>query len=274
MVSGIDESGGEARVYALDDTLMLKTQRPQRLRPRTSLEKEVWFLRRLADEGIAAAPRVLGYGHEEGVEYICMTRVPGVALRQARIDDADRAETLRYLGRMLRRIHQLPTAPFVGSALFPADRSASDLIARIEAGFAQAVEAIHAFDRAWSVELSPEEAAAAAVRAVPAAEERVALHSNPGPEHVFVDAASGRFSGLIDFGDAYISHPALDLRPWRLARDRSAVLEGYQAEGEVSDSFLAVWRVARLLGEMMAIARGRQDPATTEATLREVLAEL
>ena len=39
-VTGVDESGGEARSYLVDASLILKTQRPHRLRPRTSLAKE------------------------------------------------------------------------------------------------------------------------------------------------------------------------------------------------------------------------------------------
>ena len=39
-VVGVDESGGEARTYAIDDRIVLKTQRPHRLRPRTSLAME------------------------------------------------------------------------------------------------------------------------------------------------------------------------------------------------------------------------------------------
>jgi hygromycin-B 7''-O-kinase len=42
-VTGVDESGGEARTYAIDDTVILKVQRPQQLRPSTSLAKEVFF---------------------------------------------------------------------------------------------------------------------------------------------------------------------------------------------------------------------------------------
>ena len=38
-VTSIDETGGGARAYVLDDNLVLKVQRPHRLRPRTSLEK-------------------------------------------------------------------------------------------------------------------------------------------------------------------------------------------------------------------------------------------
>ncbi len=48
-VTGVDETGGEARTYTIDGTLILKTQRPQQLRPRTSLEKEVFFLNQLSD---------------------------------------------------------------------------------------------------------------------------------------------------------------------------------------------------------------------------------
>ncbi|HZU77457.1 MAG TPA: aminoglycoside phosphotransferase family protein, partial [Dehalococcoidia bacterium] len=40
-VTEVDESGGEARAYVVDGDIILKTQRPHRLRPRTSLAKEV-----------------------------------------------------------------------------------------------------------------------------------------------------------------------------------------------------------------------------------------
>ncbi|MGH2484907.1 MAG: aminoglycoside phosphotransferase family protein, partial [Ktedonobacterales bacterium] len=70
-ITGVDESGGEARTYAIDDTIILKTQRPQQLRPRTSLEKEVFFLGQFATEAPeVSVPRVLGYGRDgSSVEY-------------------------------------------------------------------------------------------------------------------------------------------------------------------------------------------------------------
>src|SRR4051794_35762650 len=74
-VTGVDESGGEARTYAIDAGLILKTQRPHRLRPRTSLEKETFFLQHLAHVAELPVPRVLGYGRDGDVEYICMTRI-------------------------------------------------------------------------------------------------------------------------------------------------------------------------------------------------------
>lgn len=43
-VLAVDESGGEARAYLLDGGVVVKTQRPHRLRPRTSLAKEAALL--------------------------------------------------------------------------------------------------------------------------------------------------------------------------------------------------------------------------------------
>src|SRR6185436_253377 len=76
-VISIDETGGEARVYVLDDNLVLKVQRPQRRRPRTSLEKEAFFLHQLAAYPDIVVPHVLGYGRHENIEYLVMTQMPG-----------------------------------------------------------------------------------------------------------------------------------------------------------------------------------------------------
>jgi hygromycin-B 7''-O-kinase len=61
-VTSVDENGGEARTHLIDDGFVLKTQRPHRLRPRTSLAKEAAFLRHLAAFPAIPVPRVLGYG--------------------------------------------------------------------------------------------------------------------------------------------------------------------------------------------------------------------
>ena len=77
-VTGIDETGGEARAYGIDDNLVLKVQRPHRRRPRTSLAKEAFFLHQLAAYPDIVVPRVLGYGRHDHVEYLVMTRMLGV----------------------------------------------------------------------------------------------------------------------------------------------------------------------------------------------------
>jgi len=119
-VTGVDESGGEARTYLVDDDLVLKTQRPHRLRPRTSLKKEAAFLHHLAGYPTIPVPRLLGYGQTDDVEYLCLTRMPGDAVIRQKLAGAERTDVLRALGQVLRQIHAAPQAPLVASGLFPA----------------------------------------------------------------------------------------------------------------------------------------------------------
>jgi hygromycin-B 7''-O-kinase len=79
-VDAVDESGGEARVYICGE-VVIKTQRPQRRRARTSLEKEAFILEQLNVQGVSFVPRVMGYGREGDVEYEVLTRMRGIALR-------------------------------------------------------------------------------------------------------------------------------------------------------------------------------------------------
>jgi aminoglycoside phosphotransferase len=225
-VTGVDESGGEARTYAVDGGIILKTQRPHRLRPRTSLEKEVFFLNQLAAHADVSVPRVLGYGREGTIEYTCMTRVPGVAVVNTALTGEARKATLRRLGTTLRRIHQVGQQPFQESSLFPGDHSFAEVRVRLEDLFTSVTERIRSEAIDWSLPISPAEVARKALAGLPESDDWVALHTNPGPTHTFVDPQTGEFSGLIDFGDAYVSHPALDLRQWRLPEDRTELLAG------------------------------------------------
>lgn len=283
-VTGVDESGGEARCYLIDDNVVLNTQRPHRVRPRTSLERHGFFLDHIA-RGAPDLPvaRKLGYGREGEVEYLCMTRIPGVPSRYASVSGPARAEMLRELGRTLRRIHSLPQQPFLESGLFPADVTNAEFTARVRSSLEEAVRGIEE-QGGWRLGRSPEAVAQQVIEALPRLGLRVALHSNPGPEHVFIDPETGTFQGLIDFGDAYVSHPALDLRRWIAAEDRAALIEGYSSiNGGPDDEFMQTWRALLALGAMTTIS-GRLGPGTAfapnpdarhraEQTLRELLAE-
>jgi hygromycin-B 7''-O-kinase len=246
-VTAVDESGGEARTYLVDDQIILKTQRPHRLRPRTSLEREVVFLRHLAAFPNIPVPRVLGYGQDEAVEYTCMTRMPGVAVQHLTLVGETRAALLHDLGRVLARIHSVPQALLIKSGRFPADQTAADLHERLAESFSDALALLARSGVAWPLDEAPEEFVAQALRALPRATTFAALHSNPGPEHTFADPMTGAYIGTIDFGDAYISHPALDLRRWHSPADRTALLAGYLAEQPVTEEFMQVWRVFCLL---------------------------
>jgi hygromycin-B 7''-O-kinase len=271
-VRTVDETGGEARAYAIDADLILKTQRPQQLRPRTSLAKEVFFLQQLENVPGVSVPRVLGYGRENRwLEYILMTRMPGVAAGALALEGEARRALLSDVGEMLRCIHSLPQEPFYRSRLFPGDHSPVDVRWRLGNLVDETAEMLHARQRSWTYPLSPEEAGRLAMEALPEVDEWVALHSNPGPEHVFVDPTSKQLTGLIDFGDAYFSHPSLDLRRWHAPADRQAILAGYLRPGPVSENFMGAWRLAMILADITAIALAPEHAKAASEELHQLL---
>ena len=270
-VREVDETGGEARTYAVDAGVIVKTQRPHRLRPRTSQAKEVFFLEQLARFPDIPVPRVLGYGRAGSIEYTCLTRMPGVAVRRATLGGDAHRIMLRDLGRVLRRIHAIPQGEIVASGLFPGDRTPGDLRARLAEGFDDATTALAAAGITRDLAGDPGEVARRALAALPASAVRVALHANPAPEHTFVDPTTGAYTGTIDFGDAYIGHPALDLRRWRDPADREALFAGYVADGPVDDEFVAVWRVAQGAVDLAMIAAAPEHRAAARAHLEGLL---
>lgn len=269
-ITSIDETGGEARVYVLDDHLVLKIQRPNRRRPRTSLEKEAFFLHQLAAYPDIVVPHVLGCGRHDDIDYIVMTRMPGVAALTVDLTGVHRQEVLRQLGRTLRRLHSLPQAPFYGSVLLPGNRTREAFVARLRANLAQAVQVIDATADLWQLDVAPADMVSRALATLPASIDLVALHSNPGPIHTFVQPESYAFVGLIDFGDAYIGHPALDWR-WPTHADSVTLLQGYADEAPLSEEFLAAWRTVLVLNDMVMLATRPGIRPQTLARLHELL---
>jgi hygromycin-B 7''-O-kinase len=265
----VDESGGEARAYMLDGGIVVKTQRPHRLRPRTSLAKEAMFLQELDRAGDFPVPKVLGHGHAEGIEYLCLTRITGVASRHVQLDPGQRSELLRTLGGVLRSIHQIDQSRLRASDLMPGDNKPSDLGQRFHDAFARLAEALDS-DETWRGDLDIRQLASEQIDHLPDHTEPVALHSNPGPEHVFVDPSTGRFIGIIDFGDAYRSHPAMDLRPWRQPADTADLVTGYRAAGPLPAGFENVVATCQIMAELGQVARGRQESASAQARVREL----
>jgi aminoglycoside phosphotransferase (APT) family kinase protein len=265
----VEESGGEARAYVLEGGVVLKTQRPHRLRPRTSLSKEALFLEELDRAGDFPIPKVLGYGHVEGIEYLCLTRIHGVASHHVQLSPEQRSEMLRTLGGLLRSIHDVDQTRLRASKLIPGDNDPSDLSRRLSDAFGRLAAALDA-DETWRDELDIRQLAEQQMDHLPRNATPVALHSNPGPEHVFVDPSTGGFSGLIDFGDAYRSHPALDLRPWRQSADNTEVLAGYKIAGPLSAGFNHVVSTCLIMAELGQVVRGSQDSQSAAARIREL----
>ena len=265
----IDESGGEARAYMLDGGVVIKTQRPHRLRPRTSLTKEAFFLDELDRAGSFPVPRVLGYGHVEGIEYLCLTRMPGVAAERVQLSARQRSEALNTLGAVLRSIHDIDQARLRASGMLPGDDTPADLRQRFAGAFTRLADALDG-GKAWQGDLDIRQLSERRIDRLPSDTQPVALHSNPGPEHAFVDASTGRFTGLIDFGDAYRSHPALDLRQWRQPGDVADLLAGYQAARPLPGGFEHVLSTCLIMAELSQVARGRQGPQSAAAKIRKL----
>lgn len=263
----VDESGGEARAYLLDGDVVVKTQRPHRLRPRTNLAKEAFVLAELHRRGAFPVPRALGHGQVGTVEYLCLTRVPGSALRSSAVEPDDRRRALSDLGHTLRALHDLDQSAFERNELLPGDRSPADLRVRVADIFTRLAAAFDA-DRSLCAVVDVRRVAAERLDATPDDEVPVCLHSNPGPEHTFVDVATGALTGLIDFGDAYRSHPAFDFRPWTDGEeDAAAVLDGYRSAGPLSPHFDEVRRTVLVIAALARAARGATSPDDLAAAL-------
>ena len=139
---GVDESGGEARVYRFDRTdtatgVAVKTQRPHRLRPRTSLAKAAALLRALAGPLAGRIPALYGYDAVDTtagpVEYIVMGRVPGQAVVARGVPPAARTAPFRVVADVLRAVHALDAAELRSAGTLPTVEGAAGLRARLEA---------------------------------------------------------------------------------------------------------------------------------------------
>jgi hygromycin-B 7''-O-kinase len=170
----------------------------------------------------------------------------------------------------VRAIHDIEQSALADSELVPGDRSPADLKSRFADTFERLVTALEA-DQRFAGTLDVRELAAKRLALTPDSTPPVALHSNPGPEHTFVDPTNGDFVGLIDFGDAYRSHPALDLRPWAEAEDSQALLAGYASAHPLPAGLEDVWRTGRFIVELSRAVRGLRNPNELEAALERLL---
>ena len=275
----VDETGGEARAYLLTGDIVVKVQRPHRLRPRTSLEKEALILGHLAAPLGGQVPQLIGYGRADvadgPAEYLVIGRMPGEPVIRRPVDGPNRRTLLRDLGALLRRLHDVPTGPLLkslGDAQVDAqvDHDGTHLRQRLEAGFADLIDLLKQHPERWHVPATPHQVAAAALTMIPNQFTPVLLHSNPGPTHTFY-TANASLSGLIDFGDSYLSHPAMDLHRWPDPADRLTLREGYLHDTTPSHDSDAAWTAAMIYTDMAVIA---SRPRVATAANADLIARL
>lgn len=276
-VTGVDESGGEARAYLVDDDIVVKTQRPHRLRPRTGLAKEAYLLDVLELSLRGRIPRLFGYDTVETdqgtVEYLCMSRIPGQAVRHVSISAEARRDLLRELGVVLRTVHSAS----VDFGRMPFDADAAAVRRRLEFGFGDIVDAFaERGSEAVALPIALDGLVAKALGALPEglALEPAVLHSNPSPTHVFVDPVTGRFAGLIDFGDSYASHAALDLHRWPDPADRVVLRCAYLDGVEANSEFDRMWTIAMIYTDLAVVVTGSPHAADAAADLAVRLEQL
>jgi len=281
----VDESGGEARVYVFDHAdaagggIAVKTQRPHRLRPRTSLAKEAALLAALAGPLAGRIPALYGYDAVDTaagpVEFLVMSRVPGQAVVASGVPDTARVALFGELADVLRAVHALDAGELGAAGTLPTVDEAAGLRARLEPNFADLVEHLETQPGRWPLEVPAARVAERALAALPARLDAppVPLHSNPGPTHVFTDGAGG-FTGLIDFGDAYAAHPALDLRSWPDPADRLLLRAAYLDGRAPGAEWDAVWTVAMVYADMGALTGPTLTAAPAAADLVERLGQL
>jgi hygromycin-B 7''-O-kinase len=203
-----------------------------------------------------------------------MTRMPGIAVRYAKLAGETRREALKGLGRMLRQEHSIPQEPLKVSGLLFGDQSPVDVRWRLGSLFDDLTEMIKQDKKTWNYPVPPEIIGRRLMKTLPNEKHIVALHSNPGPEHTFVDPATGELTGMIDFGDAYFSHPVNDLRRYRTPEDRAAVLAGYLECGRISEAFMDTWRVGCAISDITAIASSPDHQSAAAEELDQILSEI
>ena len=246
-VTKIDESGGEARVYVIDDQYILKVQRPQQLRRTTSLKKEVFFLNTINNQiqPNLLVPQVLAYIKENLFEAILLTKIKGSCYKNVSLSKEVEKQVLIDIGKNLAHIHQLDVNLFKKSKLIEdIDDNLNDLKIRFKTNLRKALKKTNVDRKTYhqvnkliiQMSLSIND------------EKYVALHSNPGPTHNFV--GNDQFTGLIDFADAYISHPVFDLRKWPTSV-RNIVYSGYQEVIKVSNEFNQFYEVCYQIDQII-----------------------
>jgi hygromycin-B 7''-O-kinase len=280
----VDESGGEARVYLFDRSdaaggVVVKTQRPQRLRPRTSLRKEAELLEALTGPLAGRIPALYGYDRVDTadgpVEFLVMSRVLGRPVGLRTLPPVARRGLLRAVADVLRVVHTLDAAQLQADGILPTVAGAAGLRARLEPNFADLVERLEQQPDRWPLEVPAARVAELALAALPERLDQppVPLHSNPGPTHVFT-GSDGGFTGLIDFGDAYAAHPALDLRSWPDPTDRLLLREAYLDGRPAGAEWDAVWTTVMVYADMTALAGPPTHTIRAVADLMDRLRQL
>ncbi|AQZ70594.1 aminoglycoside phosphotransferase [[Actinomadura] parvosata subsp. kistnae] len=228
-------------VFLLGDDLVLRVPRAAEFLP--DLVKEAAVIPVALRAGVRT-PEVVAFDDscsEVDVPYMVLTRAPGADLARLGLSEGDAAGLCREVGRELGKLHGSASVP----AGVPTEDDTGDpweltgrLLAEgwIDAGTARRLTG-------WFDRLSPH---------LPASPSPVLVHGDVAPQNLLVSPGTTRLSGIVDWGDAARSDPAVDFAKMPLTCV-PALLDGYRQEAHAP---APAWE-ARVLWLHLTWALGR-----------------
>jgi aminoglycoside phosphotransferase (APT) family kinase protein len=191
--------GWDNVVWAVGDHLALRVRKEGTVQQRAvAVQHDVDLLHFARRHSTVAAPTVVAVAPLDGA--LLVTRVPGVPAAEASPDLAALADTVAELLTALHSV--LPEE--VADVVAPDPDPAEEWLRQIGEEYAEAREHCP-HDLRAGVE------AFLAAAPPPPASRLVFCHNDLRDDHLMVDPDSGAVTGLIDWGDAVLGDPALDL---------------------------------------------------------------
>jgi len=183
-----------------------------------------------------------------------MTKISGKAVRYLELSLKQKEDILYDLGKTLYKIHNIDKQPFLDCKLFPNDIDSKGVKSRLEYEFDWKIKRLNDVskkDFKYALDLKDK-----LLKTIIKLDEFVPIHTNPSISHTFVNDEFN-FSGLIDFGDAIISHPVLDIKIWNML-DRPFLLKGYFSTSSSSKNFQNILNVAYALDNIIEILKDKK----------------
>jgi aminoglycoside 2''-phosphotransferase len=227
-------AGWDYELWQIDGDLLVRF--PLRDECGPPLQVEARLLTELADAVSVPIPRPVHVS--DGVDafpmpFFAYRKLPGVALEQAKLDDAGRDAVARQIGAFLSELHRFPIARAAALGVPVKDgaawrdgyrrmqiRAREEVLPRLSAESAQGVEAF------FEEFLSNDAHFAFTPRLI---------HGDLDAAHVLVNAAGTSVTGVIDFGDARVGDPAGDFGGYPEFKEemfnmplREAILSAYE----------------------------------------------
>ena len=174
-----------------------------------ALQREACTMARIADHLPVAVPRPTFARPGDRCAFSVHEEVTGVVLTRARwlrLRAAKRERAAAELAGFLAALHELPVALVRPCGLPELTRAA--YARRLREDSARGPHALHAL---LAPDVRERLDATLAAWARPDDLPAVVLHRDLSPDHVLHDPASGRITGILDFGDLALGDPARDL---------------------------------------------------------------